>query len=295
MSGSHPYLLAHQDSDPDAVSSVDLDSTPAPVYFMDSATEAWRLERKTDVVAVGQHLLITGLRAGMRCVDVACGSGIVTRLMAKIAGPELAVGVDQSPTRLEVAEELARTERQSVSFLQGRADALPLPDASSEYTHARMLFQYLSPTRRAQALREMTRITSPGGRVVVIDLDQQLTRLHPMPNSVRVDLHYALRILRQRTGFDPNVGRKLVRDLRKAGLTQVTAQIEPYQRYLGGPLPERDQANWEEKLRTATTYLTQVTGDTVRWERFRSAYLKALQAPDAFYCADVVIASGVCA
>lgn len=261
---------------------------------MDSATEVWRLERKTDTVAVGQHLLTTGLRSGMSCVDIACGSGAVTRVMAKMAGLGDVIGVDGSPDRLRVARELANENHLKIQFIQGDAESIPLPDASSDYTHARMLFQYLSRKRRSQTLREMARVTRPGGRVVVVDLDEQLTRLYPMPASVRADLRYALGLLRRHTGFDPNVGRKLVSEMQLAGLRNVSAQVEPYQRYVGGVLSPGDLANWEEKLRTSTDYLIRITGETARWTTFRSAYLEALQAANAFYCADVVIASGEC-
>jgi ubiquinone/menaquinone biosynthesis C-methylase UbiE len=214
--------------------------------------------------------------------------------MANLAGSGAVLGVDQSPERLDLARALARDANVNIRFLQGPADALPLDDGVSDYTHARMLFQYLGPQKRSRTLQEMRRVTRPGGKVVVVDLDQQLTRLYPMPAGVRTDLTYALRILRQRTGFDPNVGRKLVSEMRHAGLRKVTAIVEPYQRYAGGALPDRDRENWEEKLTTAASYLVRVTGETSRWTQFRDAYLAALQADDAFYCADMVITTGEC-
>jgi ubiquinone/menaquinone biosynthesis C-methylase UbiE len=273
-------------AEPIALAAAD---TRAGAYFMDSPTEGDRLEAKTDPMVVGRHLLMTGLRQGMRALDAACGSGAATRVMAKIAGPGLVTGVDFNPARLEQARILAERAGVAIDFARAAADALPFADAGFDYTHARMLFQYLAEPEAA--LAELVRVTRPGGTIVLIDLDGQLEQLYPMPQQVAEDLQEALRILGAR-GFDPHVGRKLATLCAHAGLSRIRTWIEPYQMYSGGALTESALRNWREKLATATGFLAGVTGDTVRWQIFREAYLHALTAEDAFYYASVVI---VCA
>lgn len=265
--------------------------TPADetVYFMESPTEGARLELKTDPYRVGQQLLTAGLRHGMRALDIACGSGAVTRIMAHIAGPGCVTGVDRSASRLDEARTRASDAQCDVQFVEGAADALPFADQVFAFTHARMVFQYLR--QPARVLDEMKRVTQPGGQVVVVDLDGQIEALHPVPEDVRHDLDTALQLLRG-TGFDPQVGRKLVGYFHQAQFEGIQAYVEPYQVYTGGDLSPRDRQNWHEKLDTATRFLAHMTGDTSRWSRFRSAYLAALEAPGAFYYATMMIVRG---
>ncbi len=258
-------------------------------YFMESPTEGDRLEAKTDALTVGRHLLMTGLRQGMRALDVACGSGAVTRVMAKIAGQGMATGVDLSQSRLDQARSRAASDHLEIEFVCGKAQALPFADATFDYVHARMLFQYLEQPENV--LDEMIRVTKPGGRVVLIDLDGQLNQLYPLPSAVSEDLNEALRLLGEQ-GFDPSVGRKLLTMCTHAGLTSLRTWVEPYQVYQNGHLTPADLSNWREKLLTATRFLAAKTGEARRWEDFREAYLSALTADNAFYYSSVIIVSG---
>lgn len=266
-------------------------SSPAPpLYFMDSPGEGERLERKTDPYQVGLHLLASGLRHDMQALDVACGTGAVTRVMAQITGPNQVIGVDASAARLKEARRLAAASGCDIQFLEGSADSLPVADGTSMFTHARMLFQYVRDP--LAVLREMKRVTRPAGTVVVIDLDGQIASLHPLPDEVRCELNTALQLL-QATGFDPYVGRKLFGFFHQVGLERIQARVEPYQVYVGGALSPRDRQNWSDKLDTATDFLVRTTGEAARWKRFHDAYLTCLQAPNAFYHATVMIVRGI--
>jgi SAM-dependent methyltransferase len=66
---------------------------------------------------------LAGLRPGMRCVDLGCGSGDVTLDLAALAGPVGgAVGIDTDQAKLELAQEAAR-ERGLVPQCRERADS----------------------------------------------------------------------------------------------------------------------------------------------------------------------------
>ena len=69
----------------------------------------------------------TELKAGGSALDVACGSGKLTALLARIAGPSgRVVGLDFSKQMLEVA----RADHPGVEFLDGDALNLPFGDGS---------------------------------------------------------------------------------------------------------------------------------------------------------------------
>jgi ubiquinone/menaquinone biosynthesis C-methylase UbiE len=264
-----------------------LKTTPAS-YIMESPREGARLEAKTDRILSERQLRDTGLCRGMQGVDVGCGTGAVTRTMAKIAAPGRVVGVDISATRLAQARELAAADGLQVEFIEGHAYRLPLRSASFDYAWSRYLFEYLPEPDRA--LAELSRVTRPGGTVVVADLDGQLEQCYPLEAKVQADLREGLRVLGE-TGFDTQVGRKLYHWFCQAGLRDIGVCVAPYQVYAGG-LPERDLVNWREKLRTATDYLIEQTGDRERWKRLRHELLAQLCRPDFFYYCSLILVWG---
>ena len=86
-------------------------------------------ERETRAAYLG----LLGIGPGQRVLDVGCGSGVVTRDLARRVAPGgLAVGLDPSPTFLTHAGALARADglRDGIEFRLGGALAIPFPDGS---------------------------------------------------------------------------------------------------------------------------------------------------------------------
>jgi demethylmenaquinone methyltransferase/2-methoxy-6-polyprenyl-1,4-benzoquinol methylase len=106
----------------------------------------------------------TGLQPGGSALDVACGSGKLTAVLASVAGAGgRVVGMDFSPQMLEVA----RREHPAIEFVEGDALTLPFDDASFDAsTIAFGLRNLADPVR---GLREMLRVVKPGGRAVVLE------------------------------------------------------------------------------------------------------------------------------
>jgi ubiquinone/menaquinone biosynthesis C-methylase UbiE len=255
---------------------------------MESVQEGARLEAKTDAKAAAQQLRSVGLAEGMRAVDMGCGTGAVTRVMARLAGPGRVVGVDLSASRLATARELANRDGLTIDFRPGLATSLPAPTGFFDFSWARFLFQYLPEPELA--LRELVRVTRPGGIVAVADLDGQLDQIYPMDPALRVELVEAMRLLGS-TGFDPLVGRKLFSWFQRAGLVDVSVQVQPYQVYAGG-VPDHEWSNWQTKLAVGTQRLVDLSGERPRWEAFRDDYLAWLRRPDVFYYASLILVRG---
>lgn len=105
------------------------------------------------------------LRAGERVLDVACGTGVVTRLAAEQVGPTGTVaGLDVNPGMLAVARSVTGPAL-TVDWHQASADAIPLPDASLDVVLCQMGLQFMAD--KLTPLREMRRVLAPGGRLVL--------------------------------------------------------------------------------------------------------------------------------
>jgi len=103
----------------------------------------------------------------MKVADLGCGEGYLTIEAARWASRVIAV--DRSETVLTRAKALARRRRvANVIWKKGELEKLPVRDAAVDVA---MLSQALHHAHNpARAIAEAVRITTPGGRVLVLDL-----------------------------------------------------------------------------------------------------------------------------
>ena len=107
-----------------------------------------------------------GLRPGMSAVDVACGTGALTRMLATRVGPAGRVrGLDASEAMLR---EAVRRSGGVDTYEVGDALALPLDDESVDA--AAIAFGLRNVTDYRRCLAELARVTRRGGRVVVLEV-----------------------------------------------------------------------------------------------------------------------------
>ena len=102
---------------------------------------------------------------GERVLDVACGTGIVARMVAqRLGGAARVAGFDISPAMLEVARAAAAREGVEVAWLEGSAESLPFPDAAFDLALVQQGLQFVPD--KATAVGELHRVLAPGGRAV---------------------------------------------------------------------------------------------------------------------------------
>ncbi|HUS41858.1 MAG TPA: methyltransferase domain-containing protein [Ilumatobacteraceae bacterium] len=111
-------------------------------------------------------LRAAALRQGERVLDVGCGTGIVARQAA------VGVGVTGAVTGLDVANDMIAVARAqpplpgaSIVWRQGDATSLPFADGSFDVALCQMSLMFVED--RVGAIREMHRVLSDHGRVVV--------------------------------------------------------------------------------------------------------------------------------
>jgi ubiquinone/menaquinone biosynthesis C-methylase UbiE len=108
---------------------------------------------------------LAAIRPGERVLDVACGTGVVTRLVAARTGAEGTVaGVDLNPGMLSVARAAPPADT-AIDWYEARAETMPLPDEAFDVALCQLGLQFIED--KAAALGEMRRVLVPGGRLLI--------------------------------------------------------------------------------------------------------------------------------
>jgi ubiquinone/menaquinone biosynthesis C-methylase UbiE len=106
------------------------------------------------------------IREGDRVLDVACGTGIVARQAAEMAGARgNVVGLDVNEDMLNVARRVSASIRPAIEWRLGNATELPFGDESFDAVCCEQALQFFS--NPVTALAEMRRVMSPSGRAAV--------------------------------------------------------------------------------------------------------------------------------
>lgn len=98
-----------------------------------------------------------------RVLDIACGTGAVTRLAAQRIATGRVVGLDSNPGMLVVAR--TANKGASIEWQEGNALSLPFEDSSFDVVLCQLGLQFFPD--RSLALREMERVLAPSGRVAL--------------------------------------------------------------------------------------------------------------------------------
>jgi ubiquinone/menaquinone biosynthesis C-methylase UbiE len=106
---------------------------------------------------------LSGIKPGDQVLDVACGTGVVSRVAAERVGATGGVvGLDFSPAMIAVAREIRQPLGPAIEWLEANALAMPLPDNSFDVVLCQQGLQQIPD--RVTALREIHRVLKPGGR-----------------------------------------------------------------------------------------------------------------------------------
>jgi ubiquinone/menaquinone biosynthesis C-methylase UbiE len=100
--------------------------------------------------------------SGLRWIDVGCGNGAFTELLAERCAPAEIQGVDPSESQLAFAR--ARHSAGIAQFRQG--DAMALPFADNSFDAAVMALVIFFVPEPSAGVAEMARVVRPGGQMV---------------------------------------------------------------------------------------------------------------------------------
>ncbi len=141
---------------------------------------AAKYDLMNDVLSGGLHRLwkrftieLSGVRVGNRVLDIAGGTGDLTRKFSSLVGSTGDVVLaDINNSMLKVGRDrlLDKGVAGNVQFVQADAEALPFPD--NHFDVVTIAFGLRNVTRKENALRSMLRVLKPGGRLLVLEFSK---------------------------------------------------------------------------------------------------------------------------
>ncbi|MEV0091061.1 class I SAM-dependent methyltransferase [Streptomyces sp. NPDC050738] len=178
-------------------------------------SHTWRTAENSAAYLLGE------LKPHMKILDIGCGPGTITADLAALVPQGHVTGVDIAAGIVEQARALA-AERglDNTDFAVADTNALDYPDDTFCVVHAHQVLQHVGDP--VQALREMRRVTKPGGIIAVRDSDYGAFTW--FPQSPGLDEWAALyQKVARSNGGEPNAGRRLRSWARAAGLEDITS------------------------------------------------------------------------
>ena len=139
---------------------------------------AGRYDLMNDVLSGGMHRLWkaftvrqAGVRAGMRVLDVAGGTGDLALAFARQAGPQgRVVLTDINGAMLARGRDRLLDAGLLLDTVQCDAENLPFADGS--FDRVTVSFGLRNMTHKDRALREMRRVLRPGGKLLVLEFSR---------------------------------------------------------------------------------------------------------------------------
>ena len=146
-----------------------------------------------------QAIELMAIPVRARILDVGCGSGWATRLMAEKALQGNVTGIDIADEMIKLARETS-TSFPNVGFQVASAEKLPFNE--SQFTHAFSMESLYYYADMSAALREIKRVLKPGGQfVTVVDLFQENVASAQWIDELKVPVQY-LGIAEYRSQFE---------------------------------------------------------------------------------------------
>jgi demethylmenaquinone methyltransferase/2-methoxy-6-polyprenyl-1,4-benzoquinol methylase len=150
-------------------------STKSTVHNTDSYLQSLRVTKTLQEPIIRRAIHALDLPQGSRGLDVGCGIGLQTMLLAEaVEETGHVTGVDLSPEFLDCARSIAEKAgiSKQVSFQEGDMNNLPFDDATFDWVWSANCAGY-APGEPLPLLKELARVVKPGGSVIILAWSSQ--------------------------------------------------------------------------------------------------------------------------
>lgn len=170
-------------------------------------------------------------RQPLRIAEFGCGYGrFAMMLLPLLASGSLYVGFDSAAALIAKGKEIFRKTFYPISFVRGDGHNAPLRDSYFDLAIAHLVLMHVPNPE--QVLREMIRVTRPGGLLITCDASRNghNALLHIEETNEQENLPLELfqtvnRSIRRETGVDYNIGTKTPILMHRLGLKNVQARV----------------------------------------------------------------------
>ena len=192
---------------------------------------ASRYDVMNDLMSGGLHrvwkaftIALSGVRPGQRVLDVAAGTGDLSRAFARKVGPTgLVVMSDINGSMLQAGRDRLIDSGVLVPTVLCDAEKLPFPDA--QFDLVSVAFGLRNMTHKDAALRDMQRVLKPGGKLLVLEFSKPWA-----PLRGAYDL-YSFQVL-------PRLGKMIAGDPQSYQYLAESIRMHPDQETLAGLMRE---------------------------------------------------------
>ena len=192
---------------------------------------AGKYDVMNDLMSVGLHRLwkrfavsVSGVREGQRVLDVAGGSGDLSRLFfKKTGGSGQVILTDINNAMLRTGRDRLLDDGITTPVAQCDAEHLPFPD--HYFDCVSIAFGLRNVTHKDAALREMRRVLKPGGRLIVLEFSKVAKPLEKIYDA------YSFKLL-------PRIGQLIANDADSYRYLAESIRMHPGQEELKGMMEE---------------------------------------------------------
>jgi SAM-dependent methyltransferase len=156
-----------------------------------------------------QTLQRAGIKKGMSCLDVGCGAGSVTKILAEMVEKKgQVIGTDVDEKYLEYCRNYR--SQPNVSFMQDDIASSRFTKEMFDAIYSRFMFVHLKDARKA--IHSMKQLVKKGGPIIIEELDHAPDSWLCYPESQSINTLRDIYVtLVRKAGGDPYAGRKIYR------------------------------------------------------------------------------------
>ncbi|KAF5261796.1 hypothetical protein FOXYS1_7495 [Fusarium oxysporum] len=218
----------------------------------------WRTAENSSPHLIPKLQAIVKENPKIKLLDVGAGSGTISASLAKYMPEGEVTATDISDEILVRAKEYAESQGVSnIKFQQANVFKLPFPDAEFDVTHAHQVLCHLDAP--VDAIREMLRVTKPGGTLSLRESDMHMWCIWPELPALLKFHELQVKNISGKGGQDKG-GRSAMKDRSLTGFARDKA-IEMGSA-TGDELDEMAKA-WEEWIETDDASLGIMNGEAL--------------------------------